>query len=304
MEQNAELADFLRSLRARLGPSEAGLAPGRGARRVPGLRREEAAHLAGVSTDYYTRLEQGRHPNVSETVLDALARGLRLDDDERTHLFDLARPPTRTARTPRRRPERVQRVRPEVHQMLDILGGVSPAFIANHRQDVLAANALARALITDWDSLPYRERNFARYVLLDPAARELYENWDEAAEIVVANLRLESGRHPDDALLNELIGEAVVKVPEFSAWWDSHRVAQCAHGTQHFHHPVVGQFTLRHETLAFPADPDQTVCVYTAEPGSASAQALALLASWSAPDATRENTSTSAARPGSTGRPK
>lgn len=302
MEQNAELGDFLRTRRARLRPADAGVVPGGGVRRVPGLRREEVAHLAGVSTDYYTRLEQGRHPNVSEAVLDAVARALRLDDDERCHLFDLARP--RTTRPGRNRPERVQRVRPEVHQMLDVLGGVSPAFVANHRQDVLAANQLARALITDWDTLPYRERNFARYVLLDPVARELYLNWDEVAEIVVADLRLEAGRHPDDALLNELIGEAVVKVPEFSAWWDSHRVAQCVHGTQRFHHPVVGEITLHHETLAFSADPGQTVCVYTAEPGSASAQALVLLASWSAPDATRGDDASRASRPGSRVRPE
>ncbi|MCX5095836.1 helix-turn-helix transcriptional regulator [Streptomyces sp. NBC_00365] len=302
MEQNAELGAFLRTRRARLSPQEAGLSPGGGVRRVPGLRREEVAYLGGVSTDYYIRLEQGRHPNVSEAVLDSVARALRLDDDERAHLFDLAR--TRTARSRSARPERVQRVRPDVHQMLDIFNGVSPAFVANHRQDVLAANQLARALITDWGALPYRERNFARYVLLNPAARTLYRNWDEVAEIVVANLRLEAGRHPDDALLNELLGEAVVKVPEFSTWWDSHRVAQCVHGTQHFHHPVVGEFTLHHETLALPADPDQAMCVYTAEPGSASAQALALLASWSAPDATRGDNATDAPRPGSAIRPE
>ncbi|MGW9132922.1 helix-turn-helix transcriptional regulator [Streptomyces sp. NPDC055681] len=302
MEQNSELGDFLRTRRANLNPADAGITPGGSVRRVPGLRREEVAHLAGVSTDYYTRLEQGRHPNVSDAVLDAVARALRLDDDERGHLFDLARP--RTTGSRRGGPERVQRVRPEVHQMLDILNGVSPAFVANHRQDVLAANQLARALIRDWETLPYRERNFARYVLLDPGARELYMNWNEVAEIVVANLRLEAGRHPDDALLNELIGEAVVKVPEFSAWWDSHRVAQCVHGTQHFHHPVVGEFTLHHETLAFPADPDQTMCVYTAEPGSASAQALALLASWSAPDATRGDNAPDATRPGNAIRPE
>ena len=177
-------------------------------------------------------------------------------------------------------------------------------YIANHRQDVLAANHLARALITDWEALPYCERNFARYVLLAPAARELYRNWDEVAEIVVADLRLEAGRHPDDARLNELIGEAVVKVPEVSSWWDSHRVAQCVHGTQHFHHPVVGELTLHHETLAFPADPGQTVCVYTAEPGSASAQALALLASWSAPDANRGDGASRAHRPGRAIRPE
>ncbi|MFF3943028.1 helix-turn-helix domain-containing protein [Streptomyces phaeofaciens] len=152
MEQNAELADFLRTRRARLTPAEAGLPAGTGARRVPGLRREEVAQLAGVSADYYTRLEQGRHPNVSEAVLDAVARALRLDDDERAHLFDLAR--TRTARPQHGRPQPVQRVRPEVHRMLDVLNSVSPAFVANHRGDVLAANRLAKALITDWEALP------------------------------------------------------------------------------------------------------------------------------------------------------
>ncbi|WP_416973074.1 helix-turn-helix transcriptional regulator [Streptomyces sp. 4F14] len=281
MERNAELGDFLRTRRARLNPAEAGLPPGAGVRRVPGLRREEVARLAGVSTDYYTRLEQGRHPRVSEAVLDSVARALLLSDDERDHLFDLVR--HRVTRSRPRRPERVQRVRPDVHQLLDTLNGAVPAFVANHRQDVLASNPLARALIVDWDALPYRERNFARYVLLDPAARRLYRNWDEVAEIVVADLRLEAGRHRDDALLNELIGEAAVEVPEFGTWWDSHRVAQCVHGTQHFDHPVVGEFTLHHETLSFPADPGQSVCLYSAEPGSASAQALSLLASWSAP---------------------
>ncbi|MFK0297469.1 helix-turn-helix transcriptional regulator [Streptomyces sp. NPDC090442] len=305
MKQNAELGDFLRTRRARLSPQEAGLHPLGSIRRVPGLRREEVAHLAGVSTDYYTRLEQGRHPNVSQTVLDAIARALRLDDDERAHLFDLARTRTartRTARSPSARP-RVQRVRPDVRQMLDILGAVSPAFVTNHRQDVLAANQLARALITDWDTLPHRQRNFARYVLLDPAARTLYRNWDEVAQTAVANLRLATGRHPDDALLNELIGEAVVKVPEFGTWWDSHRVAQCLPGTQHFHHPVVGEIALHHEPLAFPADPDQTMCLYTAEPGSTSAQALTLLASWSTPDATHGSNGPDTARPGSAIRP-
>lgn len=184
--------------------------------------------------------------------------------------------------------------------MLDVLNGVAPAFVANHRQDVLAANQLARALITDFDSVPHRQRNFARYFLLDPAARELYTDWDEVAETVVANLRLEAGRHPDDALLNELIGEACVKVPEFSAWWASHRVAQCAHSTQLFHHPVVGELTLHHETLVFPAEPGQTVRVYTAEPGTASAHALALLASWSASETTSGHAPSRASRPGTT----
>ncbi|MGP4092284.1 helix-turn-helix transcriptional regulator [Streptomyces sp. KR55] len=284
MDQNAELGEFLRSRRARLCPEDAGVAAGGGARRVPGLRREEVARLAGVSTDYYARLEQGRHPHVSEAVLNAVARALRLDDTERDHLFALAR--SRTVGSGRSRPARPQRVRPEVHRMLDILNGVSPAMVLNDRRDVLAANQLARALIKDFEAVPYHERNLARYVLLDPAARELYADWDEVGEIFVANLRLAAGRHPDDARLNELIGELCVKVPEFQTWWSGHRVDQCSHGRQRFDHPVVGELTLYHETLTLPSDPNQMICLYTAEPGTASAQALSLLASWTASPAT------------------
>ncbi|MET7851689.1 helix-turn-helix transcriptional regulator [Streptomyces avermitilis] len=281
MDHNGELGDFLRSRRARLRPEEAGVGFSGGARRVPGLRREEVAHLAGVSTDYYARLEQGRHPHVSETVLEAVARALRLDDTEHGYLFELARP--RTPGPGRRRPARVPRVRPAVHHMLEVLDNVSPALVINHRSDVLAANHLAQALITDFDALPYRERNLARFVLLHPAARDLYTDWEKAAATFVASLRLAAGRQPDDPQLNELVGELSIKVPEFHTWWASHRVDQCAHGTQRLHHPVVGELTLSYETLALPADADQTVCLYTAEPGSASAETLRLLASWSAP---------------------
>ncbi|MER5796119.1 helix-turn-helix transcriptional regulator [Streptomyces sp. NPDC001980] len=279
MNHNGELGDFLRSRRARLHPEDAGAAFGGGARRVPGLRREEVAHLAGVSTDYYARLEQGRHPHVSETVLEAVARALRLDDTERGYLFELARP-----RTPgRRRPVRAPRVRQPIHQMLEALNDVSPAVVVNHRSDVLGANHLARALITDFDALPHRDRNLARYVLLHPAARDLFQDWDRVAQTFVASLRLAAGRHPDDRLLNELVGELSVKVPEFATWWAGHRVDQCAHGTRRLVHPVVGELTLSYETLALPADPDQSIVLYTAEPGSASAETLRLLASWTTP---------------------
>ncbi|MFI7639683.1 helix-turn-helix transcriptional regulator [Nonomuraea sp. NPDC049400] len=283
MEHNAELGKFLRSRRSQLRPADAGLPTGVGARRVPGLRREEVAQLAGVSTDYYARLEQGRHPHVSEAVLDAVARALRLDDVERDYLHELARTTGGSRRSRAKAAMRVPRVRPAVHQMLDVLDDVSPVLVVNHRRDVLATNHLARALITDFDALPHRERNLARFVLLDPAARELYRDWEEVAQIFVANLRLAAGSHPDDRQLNELIGEFFVKVPEFSAWWDSHRVQQCAYGDQRFRHPVVGDLTLHHETLALPADPDQELCLYSAEPGTASAEALRLLASWTAP---------------------
>ncbi|MFJ9587828.1 helix-turn-helix transcriptional regulator [Streptomyces acidicola] len=284
MNHNGELGDFLRSRRARLRPEDAGVAFGGGARRVPGLRREEVAHLAGVSTDYYARLEQGRHPHVSETVLETVARALRLDDTERGYLFELARP-----RTPvRRRPARAPRVRQPIHHMLDVLNDVSPALVLNHRSDVLGANHLAKQLITDFDALPHRDRNLARFVLLNPAARDLYEDWGQVAETFAASLRLAAGHHRDDRLLNELVGELSIKVPEFSTWWAGHRVDQCAHGTQRLDHPVVGELTLSYETLALPADPDQSIVLYTTEPGSASAETLRLLASWTAPTHTHE----------------
>ncbi|WP_433455438.1 helix-turn-helix transcriptional regulator [Streptomyces sp. CA-142005] len=286
MNRNGELGDFLRSRRARLRPEDAGAAFGGGARRVPGLRREEVAHLAGVSTDYYARLEQGRHPHVSETVLEAVARALRLDDTERGYLFELAR--TKPPGTDRHRPAGVPRVRPAIHQMLDVLNDVSPALVLNHRSDVLAVNHLAKALITDFDALPHRDRNFARFVLLHPSARDLFQDWDQIAEAFVASLRLAAGRHPDDRVLNELVGELSIKVPEFSTWWAGHRVDQCAHGTQRLVHPVVGELTLTYETLALPADPDQSIVLYTTEPSSASAETLRLLASWTIPTNTHE----------------
>ncbi|GAA5210775.1 MmyB family transcriptional regulator [Streptomyces thinghirensis] len=169
--------------------------------------------------------------------------------------------------------------------MLDVVGDVTPAFVVNHRKDVVASNRLARDLIIDFDALPYRERNIARFVLLDPAVRDRYENWDEAAETVVAALRLSAGRHRDDRQLNELVGEFLLKVPEFRIWWDAHRVVQCAYGVQRFRHPIVGSLALRYETLTVQADPDQGLVLYTTEDGSSSAEALVLLASWSAPSA-------------------
>ncbi|MFJ4787517.1 helix-turn-helix transcriptional regulator [Streptomyces sp. NPDC088794] len=280
MDQNTELGEFLRSRRARLTPEAVGVGTSGRGRRVPGLRREEVARLADVSTDYYTRLEQGRHPRVSEGVLDGVARALRLGPVERDYLFHIARPRVTHPSRERARPERV---RPEVHQMLEVLGSVSPAFVVNHRLDVLASNHLVRALITDFDALPTRERNFARFVLFSPAAKELYDDWDAIARIIVANLRLSSGHHPDDTRLNELIGEACVKVPEFNGWWAGHHLDDCSHGTQLLHHAVVGDLTVHHEALNFSSDPDHTMCLYTAEPGSSSAQTLALLASWSVP---------------------
>lgn len=272
--RNTELREFLRSRRARITPEQAGLMPHPGARRVPGLRREEVAQLAGVSVDYYVRLERGRGVNASAAVLDAIARALRLDDAERDHLFDLARP----VRAPRR-PMPPQRVRPGLRRLLDVMTG-APAMIVGHRTDVLAANSLARALYTDFDALPYRERNMARYLFLDGSARELYADWAASARGTVAALRLYAGRHPHDPRLAGLVGELSVQDADFRRWWAEHDVLRRTAGRKRFHHPVVGDLTLDYEALTPTADPDLVLGVYTAEPDSPSDHALRLLAAW------------------------
>jgi transcriptional regulator with XRE-family HTH domain len=280
MDHNAELKEFLRTRRARLRVDDVEIGATGGVRRVPGLRREEVAQLAGVSVDYYSRLEQGRHLNVSDEVLDAVARALRLDETERSYLFQIAR---KKAHRPRRRtPARVQRVRPGVRRLLETLDDVTPAFVFGRRMDMLAGNRLARALITDFEALPPRDRNMLRYTFLDESARELYVDWEEVARDNVAILRLDAGRHPDDPLLAELVGELAVKSPEFRDWWADHNVRERSHGTKRYHHPLVGDLTVDYESVSLPGDADQVLCVYTTEPGSASETAMRLLANWTA----------------------
>ena len=269
---NTELREFLRSRRARISPAEAGLLLQPGSRRVPGLRREEVAQLAGVSVDYYVRLERGRAINASEPVLDALARALLLNDTERGHLFALARP----AGTGRR-PLPAQRVRPGLYRVLGSLTDV-PATILGRRLDVLATNRLAAALITDFGALPHRERNMARYMFLDGAARLLYADWEAAARSVVAALHLYAGRHRDDPQLAELVGELSERDADFRRWWADHDVFRHAHGSKRLHHPLVGELTLDYEALTVAGDPEQTLGLHTAEPDSPSEHALRLLA--------------------------
>jgi transcriptional regulator with XRE-family HTH domain len=278
---NHELREFLRSRRARLRPEQAGVTPALGHRRVPGLRREEVAQLAGVSVDYYVRLEQGRSASVSADVLNAVARALRLDDAERAHLFDLAKPVRPRHRTADGR----QRVRPGVRLLVDSL--TTPAFVLGRHTDVLATNAMARALLCDFDALDVRERNHARWVFLNPLARERYVDWDAVARDNVAALRLDAGRFPDDPALNELIGELTVKSREFSGWWADHDVLRHANGVKRYRHPVAGEIEIHYEALALPGDADQTLFIYSVEPGSTSAQGLDLLASWIAEPAPR-----------------
>jgi len=258
-------------------------------RRVPGLRREEVAQLAGVSTDYYTRLERGSIRGVSDSVLEAVASALQLDEAERAHLMDLARTANTPSRRAPRRPPQQQRVRPGVLRLLDGMTGVA-ALVQNGRSDVLASNLQGRALYgpvfnftgTPGPDTPARLPNQARYTFLDPGAGDFYPDWPAVAATAVAMLRLEAGRNPHDRALNELVGELSMRSGLFAALWAGHDVRIHTTGTKRFHHPVAGDLSLQFETLHLPGDEGQTLFTFTAEPGSASENALAFLASWAA----------------------
>jgi transcriptional regulator with XRE-family HTH domain len=280
VDTRTELREFLASRRARITPQQAGLPSFGGHRRVPGLRREEVALLAGVSVEYYVRLERGNASGVSDSVLEALVRALQLNEAERAHLFDLARAANTTTRARRRPPP--QRVRPGVQHLLDAMSDV-PAFVQNGRLDVLATNTLGRALYADMfdDVSPAGAvPNHARYTFLDPRAADFYPDWDGAARVGVSLLRAEAGRNPDDRVLIELVGELTTRSERFSALWATHDVRWHTTGTKRFHHRVVGDLALAYEAMALTADPGQTLLSYTAVPGSPSQQALQFLASW------------------------
>ena len=281
MDNRSDIRDFLTSRRARISPQQAGLLPGGGRRRVPGLRREEVAVLAGVSTDWYIRLEKGHIAGVSEDVLEAVARALQLDEAERTYLFDLARAAVMPARSPQRRGG--AQIPPRVQWMLDSMTG-SAAFVANGRLDIVAANSLGRALHAPLFDVPGRPANFARFQFLDPRARDFYPDWEGAAGMTAALLRAEAGRRPHDAQLRELVGELSTVSEEFRTRWAAHDVRIHHDGVKQFRHPVVGTLDLGYCTLALPAEDaaDLRLTIYTAEPGSASEDGFRLLASWAA----------------------
>jgi len=274
-----EIREFLTSRRAKITPEQAGLPWYGENRRVPGLRREEVALLAGVSVDYYTRLERGNASGVSESVLEALARALQLDEAERAHLFDLARAAHTTTRTRRRQAK--QRVRPSVQRILDAMTA-APAFVRNGRMDILAANRLGHAFYSQHFDSPHGPANSARFIFLDPRATDFYVDWEQVATDAVAILRSEAGRDPRDRGLSDLVGELSTQSDTFRTRWAAHNVRFHDTGVKRFHHPVVGDLELTFETMGLAADAGLMLFVYTAEPGSKSAEALNLLASWAA----------------------
>jgi transcriptional regulator with XRE-family HTH domain len=279
MDAKNEIREFLTSRRARITPEQVGLPIYGENRRVPGLRREEVALLAGVSVDYYTRLERGKAHGVSDSVLDALSRALQLDEAERSHLIDLARAtqPAAAARRRRRRPTK-QQIRPAVQRILDAMTH-APAFIRNGRLDILAANQLGYALYSPYLT-PGRPANTARFVFLDPHSEHFYHDWDHVANELVAILRSEAGRNPYDRDLTNLIGELSTQSETFRTKWAAHNVRYHDTGTKQLHHPIVGDLELTYEAMELSADTGLTMFAYTAEPGTKSEQALHLLGSW------------------------
>ncbi|NYJ08077.1 helix-turn-helix transcriptional regulator [Petropleomorpha daqingensis] len=278
MDNRTEVREFLSTRRAKISPEQAGV-PLYGRRRVPGLRREEVARLAGVSTDYYTRLEKGNLSGASDSVLHGIAEALRLDEAERAHLFDLARAARAGGREPRRRPQ--PSVRPSIQRILDSMT-TTAAFVRNGRLDVLASNALCRALYAPVFDDPSRAPNLARFNFLDPRSRDFYPDWEGSANTTVSILRTEAGRDPYDRALTELVGELATRSEAFRTRWAAHDVRLHRTGVKHFHHPVVGDLDVAFDAMELPAEPGLTLTAYTADPGTAAEEKFALLASWAA----------------------
>ncbi|MFC8248282.1 helix-turn-helix transcriptional regulator [Streptomyces chartreusis] len=270
------LGDFLRTRRARITPQDAGLPLSMGIRRVPGLRREEVALLAGVSAEYYERLERGRTKNASASVLDSVARVLRLDAAERDHLYALATSSrSRRTRTP------AVRLRPGLRRALESVTDV-PALVLGPRQDLLAINDLGAAFYAGLDLLSPGRRNMVRYLFTVDAARELYDDWAGTARTVVAELRRYAGTHPHDPELTDLVGDLAVRDRDFRCWWAEHDVHLRSHGSKGYHHPIVGDLELGYEAMTPVGEPELIFGTHTVEAHSPSAEALALLSSWSA----------------------
>jgi transcriptional regulator with XRE-family HTH domain len=274
------LGEFLRARRARIRPADVGLPAGTGLRRTPGLRREELAALAGVSIDYYIRLEQGRETNPSPPVLDALAGALLLDEEERTHLHELAHHPTRPGQAADRpaRPQPAtgaEAIRPGIRQLLETLRPC-PAYVLNQISDVLAANPEALTLFHGLTGWPPPRRNTARYTFLHPAARDLFANWPHIAATTAANLHAVAAASPDAPGLAELVDELTTHSPEFARLWQRYDIRRRRAEPKTFRHPQAGTITLTYEVLQL--SDGQRMSVYQAAPGSTDQDALKLLA--------------------------
>jgi transcriptional regulator with XRE-family HTH domain len=279
MNNRDEVKAFLSSRRAKITPEQAGLAAYNRNRRVPGLRRSEVADLAGVSVEYYAQLERGNLAGVSDSVLDALARALRLDEAERSHLADLARAAGPVSRARRRAP--AAQVRPTVQRLLDLMTEV-PVLVNDARLDVVAANPLGEAVLAPVFDTPVRPVNHARFTFLDPRARDFWIYWERVADEAVAQLRIAAGRDPHDKRLSDLVGELSTRSEEFRVRWAAHDVRLHRTGTKHLRHPVVGDLHLAYDVLELPADPGLSLVAFSAPAGSSDDDALRLLASWAA----------------------
>lgn len=280
MDTPTDIREFLTSRRARRSPQEAGLPDFGGRRRVPGLRREEVALLAGMSVEYYVRLERGNAKGVSEAVLEGVSRALNLDESERSHLYDLVRAANDGAQPRRsRRAGRPERVSASTQQLLDSMRDV-PAIVQNAHLDLIATNALGRAVFSEMFMQPQRPANFARFVFLEPRALSFYRDWQDAATQTVALLRSEAGRSPHDRALSDLVGELSVKNDTFRALWASHDVRRHSTGIKNITHPVVGELDLNYEAMSLSSG--LQLVAYSAAPASSTADALSVLASWSA----------------------
>ena len=280
-----EVREFLTTRRARITPNQVGL-PTTSSRRVPGLRRSEVASLAGLSVEYYARLERGHLTGASAGVLDALARALQLDETERAHLLDLARAADGipTSGRARRRAASKAASRLSLRWALEAISdGV--AFVRDPHQNLLATNTLGRVFYSPVIGDGGRMPNLARFQFLDPVSRDFYPDWDLFAQMCVGIMRTEAGRDPHDRGLQDLVGELSTQSETFRRLWADHNVRTHGAGTKRFHHPVVGELTLAYEELAITAEPGLVLMVYTAEPGSPSAERLRLLATWAAPEA-------------------
>ncbi|MEU4014897.1 helix-turn-helix transcriptional regulator [Microbacterium sp. NPDC028030] len=280
MSNREEVRDFLTTRRARITPEQVGIQSFGTRRRVTGLRREEVALLAGVSVDYYTRLERGNLSGTSDSILTAIAHALSLDDAEREHLFDMARHQNDNPRRPTKTAP-VAAVRPELQYLLDSIRD-APATIANNRMDILAANDLGYAMNSEMFRGTLRPANHSRFIFLDPRAADFYPDWNRAANINVQMLRREAGRSPHDAQLASLVGELSMRSDEFRARWAAHDVRHHYTGMKQFRHPVIGLLELTFQTLELEGDPGLSLTVYPAIPDSPSAEGLKLLASWAA----------------------